>query len=126
MIPRSISAFDGDHAAQPSPLPVLTRSGPSDFHPSCNLHVSGSVSTHSLGIGMRRRDFIAGTAATAAMNVARPVCAQTQFLVINRIAIVDPAIRAEELTINGHAGLKAYFVALTNRGFIEGQNLTVE
>ena len=46
--------------------------------------------------------------------------------VINRIAIVDPAIRAEELTINGHAGLKAYFVALTNRGHIEGQNLTVE
>ena len=75
---------------------------------------------------MRRREFIAGSAVTAAISFAGPVCAQTRSSVVNRIAIVDPAIRAEDLTINGHAGLKAYFGALNSLGYIEGQNLTVE
>ena len=75
---------------------------------------------------MRRREFIAGSAVTAAISFAGPVCAQTRSSVVNRMAIVDPAIRAEDLTINGHAGLKAYFGALNSLGYIEGQNLTVE
>ena len=75
---------------------------------------------------MRRREFIAGSAVTAVISFAGPVCAQTRSSVVNRMAIVDPAIRAEDLTINGHAGLKAYFGALNSLGYIEGQNLTVE
>lgn len=77
---------------------------------------------------MRRRDFIAGTAATAALSFARPVCAQSNVRspVIIRIAIVHPNEKPEGLTINGRRAYKAYFGELNRLGYIEGQNLLIE
>jgi putative ABC transport system substrate-binding protein len=72
---------------------------------------------------MRRRDFLAGTAATAAMGFAQPIWAETNALPtgVKRIAIfyageIGPENRAR----------KAYFAELKRLGYIEGQNLIVE
>ena len=69
---------------------------------------------------MRRRQFIAGTAATATMGFARTVYAETNARPtgIKRVAIfhfTDP-----------HPRLKAYFDELNRLGYIEGQNLIVQ
>jgi putative ABC transport system substrate-binding protein len=74
---------------------------------------------------MRRREFIAGIAATA--TIARSARAQTTSLPTpKRIAIVDPASTAEDLTINGITAFKAYFRELHRLGYTEGRNLIVE
>lgn len=72
---------------------------------------------------MRRREFIAGTAATAALSFAWPACAQTnaRSTGVKRLAIFHPS----EL-MTSDAPLKAYFGELNRLGFIEGQNLIVE
>ena len=77
---------------------------------------------------MRRREFIAGTFATAAMGFAQPICAQTNgsALVTKRIAIFHPAEPSAGLTINGRRAYKTYFGELNRLGYIEGQNLIVE
>ena len=68
---------------------------------------------------MKRREFIAGTAATAAVGLPWSAGAQTSSSPASkRIAIVDPAARAEEL--------KAYFTELSRLGYVEGRNLSVE
>ena len=76
---------------------------------------------------MRRRQFIAGTAATAAMGFAQPICAQTNARPgVKRIAIFHPTDPPEEITSNTNRVYKAYFDELKKHGYIEGQNLIVE
>jgi putative tryptophan/tyrosine transport system substrate-binding protein len=77
---------------------------------------------------MRRREFIAGTAITAALSVAKHVYAQTDARSpgIKRIAIVHNAEKPEEMTIDGRRTFKAYFGELKRLGYVEGQNLLVD
>lgn len=73
---------------------------------------------------MRRREFITGTVATAALGLAKPICAGTR--TIKRIAFFHPTEPPEGLTINGRRSYKAFFGELNRLGYIEGQNLIVE
>ena len=76
---------------------------------------------------MRRRDFMAGSAATAALGVAGwPVYAEINAgsPVPKRIAVVHPSLRRDQSTIM--ASIKAYFQELDRLGYIEGKNLVVE
>jgi putative tryptophan/tyrosine transport system substrate-binding protein len=75
---------------------------------------------------MRRREFIAGTAAAAALSFARPACAQTnpRSPGVKRLAIFHPSEPPEGLASSGR--YKAYFDELNRLGFVEGQNLIVE
>jgi putative tryptophan/tyrosine transport system substrate-binding protein len=76
---------------------------------------------------MRRREFIAGTAAVAAMGFARPVFAQANPSPgAKRLAIFHTTEPIEKLTINGLPAFKAYFAELNRLGHIEGQNLIVD
>ena len=76
---------------------------------------------------MRRREFIAGTAATALAGFAQPTCAQTSARPgVKRLAIFHPTDRPEEITSNANRVYKAYFDELKKHGYIEGQNLIVE
>ena len=74
---------------------------------------------------MRRRDFMAGSAATAALGVAGwPVYAEINAgsPVPKRIAVVHPSLTRDQSTIMP----KAYFQELDRLGYIEGKNLVVE
>jgi hypothetical protein len=75
---------------------------------------------------MRRREFIVGTAATAALSFAWPACAQTnpRSSGVKRLAFFHPSEPPEGMASNGR--YKAYFDELNRLGFIEGQNLIVE
>ena len=75
---------------------------------------------------MRRRNFIAGTAATAAMSSAQPICAQIdgRSLGIKRIAFVHLTEKLEGMTVKGR--YKPFFGELNRLGYIEGRNLIVE
>ena len=78
---------------------------------------------------MRRREFIAGTAATAALSFAWPACAQTNARSpgVKRLAIFHPVRPPEQLTPKGgYRPYKVYFEELNRLGYIEGQNLIVE
>ena len=77
---------------------------------------------------MRRREFITGTAATAAMGFAQPIFAQTEtrLPVIKRIAMFHPSEPPEGLSINGRRAYKAFFGELDKLGYNEGQNLILE
>jgi putative ABC transport system substrate-binding protein len=78
---------------------------------------------------MRRREFIAGTAATAATGFARPTYAQTnaRSTGVKRLAIFHPVRPPEQLTPKGgYRPYKVYFDELNRLGYIEGQNLIVE
>jgi hypothetical protein len=71
---------------------------------------------------MRRREFIAGTAATTAMGFAQPIWAETnaRSTGVKRLAIFYPT------EIDETGARKAYFAELKRLGYIEGQNLIVE
>jgi putative ABC transport system substrate-binding protein len=76
---------------------------------------------------MRRREFIARTAAMATVGLPWSAGAQTSSSPgSKRIAIVDPASRAEDLTINSAIPIKAYFTELSRLGYVDGRNLTVD
>lgn len=76
---------------------------------------------------MRRREFIAGTAATALAGFAQPTCAQTSARPgVKRLAIFHPTDPPEEITSNANRVYKAYFDELKKHGYSEGQNLIVE
>ena len=74
---------------------------------------------------MRRRNFIAGTAATAAMSFAQPICAQIdgRSLGIKRIAFVHLTEKLEGMTVKGR--YKPFFGELDRLGYIEGRNLVI-
>jgi putative ABC transport system substrate-binding protein len=74
---------------------------------------------------MRRREFIAGTAATAALSFAWPARAQTNNRPpgVKRLAIFHPSEPPEGMS---SGRFKAYFGELARLGYIEGQNLIVE
>jgi putative ABC transport system substrate-binding protein len=78
---------------------------------------------------MRRREFIAGTAATAAMGFAQPIWAEmnARSTGVKRLAIFHHALPPEQLTPTG--GIRRYkvvFEELKRLGYVEGQNLIVE
>jgi putative ABC transport system substrate-binding protein len=77
---------------------------------------------------MRRREFIAGAAATVATGFAQPISAQTETRspVIKRIAMFHPSEPPERLSVNGRPAYKAFFGELDKLGYNEGQNLIVE
>jgi len=78
---------------------------------------------------MRRREFIAGTAATAAMGFVQPTWAQTnaRSTGVKRLAIFHPARPLEQLMPNsGYRTLEVFFEELNRLGYVEGQNLIVE
>jgi putative tryptophan/tyrosine transport system substrate-binding protein len=77
---------------------------------------------------MRRREFIAGTATTAALSFAWPACAQTNTRSpgVKRLAMFHPTRPPEEQTPNRWPVYKAYFDELNRLGYVEGQNLIVE
>src|SRR6266700_4385102 len=101
-------------------------------HPPPRRKVLGSGRRRGFSSGgrMRRRDFMAGSAATAAVGVAGwPVCAEINAgsPVPKRIALVHPNLPPEQLTSSsGRRGFKAYFQELDRLGYIEGKNLVVE
>jgi putative ABC transport system substrate-binding protein len=63
---------------------------------------------------MRRREFIAGTAASAAYGFVRPAYAQTGTPPqgIKRIAFVHAAEKVEDMTVKGRRSIKAFFEEL--------------
>jgi len=77
---------------------------------------------------MRRREFIAGTAATAALSFAREAYAQANARLpgTKRIAIVHVAEKVEDMTVNGRRSFKAFFGELDRLDYVEGKNLIVE
>src|SRR5262245_50147648 len=77
---------------------------------------------------MRRREFVAGTAATAAMGFAQPIWAETnaRSTGVKRLAIFNSLRPVEQLTPNGYRPYKVYFEELSRLGYVEGQNLVVE
>jgi putative ABC transport system substrate-binding protein len=78
---------------------------------------------------MRRRDFIAGTAATVAIGFAQPTWAETnaRSTGAKRLAIFHSARPPEQLTPTGGIRFyEVYFEELKRLGYIEGQNLIVE
>jgi len=75
---------------------------------------------------MRRRDFMAGSAATAALGVAGwPVYAEIDAgsPVPKRIAVVHSSATRDQLTGSAYP---AYFRELDRLGYVEGKNLVVE
>ena len=76
---------------------------------------------------MRRREFIAGTAATAAFSSA-PSYSQTgpKTAVIKRIAVVSPSEKVADMRIGGDARYDAFFDELKRLGYVEGKNLIVD
>jgi ABC transporter substrate binding protein len=77
---------------------------------------------------MRRREFIAGAATTAALSFAWSASAQTNARSpgVKRLAMFHPTEPPEGLTPSGRRAYKAYFGELNRLGYIEGQNLIVE
>jgi putative ABC transport system substrate-binding protein len=77
---------------------------------------------------MRRREFVAGTAATAAIGLTNRTHAQTDSRLPSkkRIAIFHPFEPPEGLSVNGRRAFKAFFGEPNKLGCIEGQNLIVE
>jgi putative ABC transport system substrate-binding protein len=70
---------------------------------------------------MQRRDFTAGSAATAALGVGG-----WRSPVPKRIAVVHPSATRDQVTSSGHRAFSAYFQELDRLGYIEGKNLVVE
>ena len=76
---------------------------------------------------MQRRDFMAGSAATAAFGVAGwPLYAEVNAgsPVPKRIALFHPNLSRDQWTSQERT--KAYFQELNRLGYIEGKNLVVE
>jgi putative ABC transport system substrate-binding protein len=77
---------------------------------------------------MRRREFIAGTAATAAISFAQPICAETnaRSTGAKRLAILHSVRPPEQMTLGGFRPYEVFFEELNRLGYVEGQNLVVE
>jgi putative ABC transport system substrate-binding protein len=73
---------------------------------------------------MKRREFIGlvGGAVTTWPLAARA----QQPARMKRIAVVHPAEKVADMTINGRPGFRAFFEELNRLGYVEGQNLKVE
>ena len=72
---------------------------------------------------MRRRDFITALGAAATW----PLAARAQQPAkIKRIAVVHPAEKVGNMTINGRRSFRAFFEELSRLGYVEGQNIAVE
>lgn len=76
-----------------------------------------------LGASMRRREFICLVGGVAALPLAARAQQSSK---IERIAMVHPAEKVGNMTINGRPGFRAFFEELNRLGYVEGQNLIVE
>jgi putative ABC transport system substrate-binding protein len=72
---------------------------------------------------MRRRDFITALGTAAAWPLA--VRAQ-QPAKIKRIAMIHPAEKVGNMTINGRRPFRTFFEEFSRLGYVEGQNIAVE
>jgi putative ABC transport system substrate-binding protein len=73
---------------------------------------------------MQRREFITVLGGAAA---AWPVIARAQQPTkIKRIAMVDPSIKVDDMTVGGAWWYRAFFEEVTRLGYVEGRNLVVE
>jgi putative ABC transport system substrate-binding protein len=72
---------------------------------------------------MRRRDFITALGTAAAWPLA--VRAQ-QPAKIKRIAMIHPAEKLGNMTINGRRPFRTFFEEFSRLGYVEGQNIAVE
>src|SRR6267142_1740658 len=72
---------------------------------------------------MRRRDFITAFGTAAAWPLA--VRAQ-QPAKIKRIAMIHPAEKVGNMTINGRRPFRTFFEEFSRLGYVEGQNIAVE
>jgi putative ABC transport system substrate-binding protein len=73
---------------------------------------------------MQRRAFIAGLGGTA---MVWPLAARAQQSSrMKRIAIVSPATKIGDMSVNGHRIYRMFFEELSRLGYVEGQNLVVE
>jgi putative tryptophan/tyrosine transport system substrate-binding protein len=73
---------------------------------------------------MQRRAFIAGLGGTA---MIWPLAARAQQSSrMKRIAIVSPATKIGDMSVNGHRIYRMFFEELSRLGYVEGRNLVVE
>jgi putative ABC transport system substrate-binding protein len=72
---------------------------------------------------MRRREFIGLVGGVAALPLAARA---QQSREMKRVAMVHPADKVGNMTMNGRPGFRAFFVELNRLGYVEGQNLIVE
>jgi len=72
---------------------------------------------------MRRREFIGLVGGVAAVPLAARAQQSSK---MKRIALVHPAEKVGNMTINGRPGFRAFFEELNRLGYVEGQNLIVE
>jgi putative ABC transport system substrate-binding protein len=77
---------------------------------------------------MRRREFIAGTTATATLGIAGwPVYAETTAKsILKRIAWVTAALKVADLRAEAFPRYRAFFEELNRLGYVEGRNLIVD
>jgi putative ABC transport system substrate-binding protein len=71
---------------------------------------------------MRRREFIAGLSLAATMQRAKA----QQSARADRVAMVSPSTRVDDMTSAGHRNYRVFFEELNRLGYVEGQNLLVE
>jgi putative tryptophan/tyrosine transport system substrate-binding protein len=72
---------------------------------------------------MKRREFITLLGGTAAWPLAARAQQSSK---MKRIAMVHPAEKVGNMTINGRQGFRVFFEELNRLGYVEGQNLVVE
>jgi putative tryptophan/tyrosine transport system substrate-binding protein len=93
------------------------------FRPYQALIRADRMSSPELGASMRRREFIGLVGCVAALP---PAARAQQSSKMKRIAMVHPAEKVGNMTINGRPGFRAFFEELNRLGYVEGQNLIVE
>ena len=72
---------------------------------------------------MRRREFITSLAGAASWPFVALAAEQAK---VHRIAIVSPATRVRDVSVNGRRYFRVFFEELARLGYIEGKNLAVE
>jgi putative tryptophan/tyrosine transport system substrate-binding protein len=93
------------------------------FRPYQALIRAGRMPCPELGASMRRREFIGLIGGVAALPLAARAQQSSK---MKRIAMVHPAEKVGNMTINGDPGFRAFFEELNRLGYVEGQNLVVE
>jgi putative ABC transport system substrate-binding protein len=93
------------------------------FRPYQALIRADRMPCPELGASMRRREFIGLIGGVAALPLAARAQQSSK---MKRIAMVHPAEKVGNMTINGDPGFRAFFEELNRLGYVEGQNLVVE
>jgi putative tryptophan/tyrosine transport system substrate-binding protein len=75
---------------------------------------------------MRRREFIAGTVATAVFASATRHALAQQSAKMKRVAILHPATKPDDMRIGGDPNFSIIFEEMKRLGYVEGVNLIVD